>query len=194
MHKLLLEIPNRIETERLYLRSYAAGDGKWYYAMSLKNRDHLARYEADNAAMSLQSEEHAEIVMRDLAVDWIARNHFFMGAFDKKTDEFVAQIYVGPINWDLPEFMIGYFADVDQQGHGYVSEAVWASLDWIFKYLQARRVSLNCDDSNLRSLRVAERCQMVKEGHLRENKHHPDGTVSGTLIYGILRSEFERLK
>ena len=34
MDRLLLDIPTRIETERLYLRCYQPGDGQWYYAMS----------------------------------------------------------------------------------------------------------------------------------------------------------------
>ena len=46
MHKMLLEIPTRIEAERLYLRCYEAGDGRWYYAMSQKNRLYRARYES----------------------------------------------------------------------------------------------------------------------------------------------------
>src|SRR5271157_4680421 len=40
------DIPSRIETERLYLRCYAEGDGSWYYTMSLQNQAHLARYES----------------------------------------------------------------------------------------------------------------------------------------------------
>jgi hypothetical protein len=36
MHKLLLDFPTRIETKRLYLRSYQAGDGPWYFVMSQK--------------------------------------------------------------------------------------------------------------------------------------------------------------
>ena len=59
-----------------------------------------------------------------------------------------------------------------------------------FEHLKAHRVRLECDDSNVRSHRVAERCGMVKEGHIRENKKNPDGTLSGTLHYGLLRSEF----
>jgi hypothetical protein len=31
---------------------------------------------------------------------------------------------------------------------------------------------------------------MVKEGHIRENKRNADGSISGTLHYGMLRSEF----
>lgn len=68
MHRLLLDIPTRIETERLSLRRYQAGDGPWYYVMSQKNKPHLARYEAGNAVMSINKEEDAEITVRDFAV------------------------------------------------------------------------------------------------------------------------------
>jgi hypothetical protein len=44
MHKLLLDIPTRIETERLYLRPYQAGDGAMYYQVGQRNREHLSRY------------------------------------------------------------------------------------------------------------------------------------------------------
>ena len=48
MDKMLLEIPTRIETERLYLRPYQAGDGTMVFAVSQRNREHLARYESGN--------------------------------------------------------------------------------------------------------------------------------------------------
>jgi len=38
---------------------------------------------------------------------------------------------------------------------------------------------------------VAEHCGMMREGYLRENKRNPDGTYSGSLIFGILKSEYE---
>ena len=190
MHKLLLDIPTRIETERLYLRSYQPGDGPWYYAMSQKNRSHLMRYESDNVAMGIKSEEEAEMVMCDLALDWMARNCFFLGAFEKRTDEFVAQIYIGPVNWDLPEFQIGYFVDQEHEGQGFVTEAVKVTLGFVFNQLRAHRIRLECDDTNVRSIRVAERCGMLREGHIRENKRNSDGIYSGTLYYGLLRREF----
>jgi len=193
VQKMLLEIPTRIETERLYLRCYEAGDGPWYYAMSQKNRSHLTRYESDNVVMSIKSEQDAEVMVRELAVEWRARNCFFMGTFDRETDEFVAQVYVGPINWDVPEFGLGYFVDRDHEGRGFVTEAVKATLRFIFEHLNAYRVRIECDDTNERSCRVAERCGFVREGHLRENKRSPDGTMSGTLYFGLLKREFEAL-
>jgi len=191
MHKMLLEIPIRIESERLYLRCYEAGDGRWYYAMSQKNRLHLARYESENVVMSIKSEEDAKVVVRELAAEWMARSCFFMGAFDRETDKFVAQVYVGPINWDLPEFEIGFFVDKDHERHGYVTEAVRASIGFIFEHLKAHRVCMECDDTNVRSWQVAERCGMVRVGHSRENKKNADGTLSGTFCFGLLKNEFE---
>jgi RimJ/RimL family protein N-acetyltransferase len=191
MHKMLLDFPTQFESERLYLRCYQPGDGKWFYAMSQKNQEHLMQYEADNVVLTIKNEEAAEVLVRELAADWLARNCFFIGAFDKKTNEFVAQVYVGPVNWNLPEFEIGYFADVDHERQGYVTEAVRATLRVLFEQLNAHRVRLKCDDTNERSIRVAERCHMVREGQFRESKRNPDGTYSGTLVYGLLKSEYK---
>jgi aminoglycoside 6'-N-acetyltransferase len=190
---MLLTIPTRIEAERIYLRSYEAGDGQWYFAMSQKNRTHLARYEADNVVMSIESERDAEVVVRELAAEWMARNCFFMGAFDRETDEFLAQVYVGPVNWDLPEFEIGFFVDKDHEGQGYVTEAVKAAMGFIFEHLEAHRVRMECDDTNKRSWRVAERSGMVREGHIRENKKNTGGKPSGTYYFGLLKREFGAL-
>jgi aminoglycoside 6'-N-acetyltransferase len=113
-----------------------------------------------------------------------------MGAFRTDTDEFVAQVYVGPVNPDVPEFVIGYFADRSYEGRGYVTEAVRAALRFAFEGLGAHRLRLECDDTNQRSQRVAERCGFILEGHIRENKRNPDGSLSGTLHYGLLATEY----
>jgi len=193
MNKFLFEIPLQFESARLKMRCYRAGDGPMYYAVSQRNREHLARYESDNVVMQVSDEESAEIMVRDLAADWVARGGFFIGAFDKQDEQFVAQIYVGPVNWHLPEFRIGFFVDKDHEGQGYMTEATRATLEFIFRHLQAHRVSAECDESNVRSFAVAERCGMVREGLLRENKRNADGPPSGTLLYGLLRTEYEQL-
>jgi ribosomal-protein-alanine N-acetyltransferase len=185
------QMPERIETERLYLRPYRAGDGEWFHAMSLRNRAHLARYEAENVVLSVHSAEEAESLARELGADWAAGRCFFLGAFERGTEEFVGQIYVGPADWGLPEFEIGFFADCDHEGQGYVTEAVRAVLRCLFGRMGAHRVRLHCDDMNERSRRVAERCGLVLEGHIRESKRHPDGTLSGTLCFGMLKREHE---
>jgi ribosomal-protein-alanine N-acetyltransferase len=155
---MLLDIPTYFETDRLVIRCYEAGDGPMYYATGVRNRGHLQRYESGNTILTAKTEQEAEILVRRLHADWMARNHFFMGAFDKTTHEFVAQIYVGAVNWDLPEFVVGYFVDKDHEGQGFVTEAVKATLKFIFEHMGAHRVRLETNETNVRSRRVAERC------------------------------------
>jgi len=112
------DLPLRMETERLYLRCYEEGDGSWYYTMSRENRAHLARYESENPVMAIASEREAEEVVRTFALQWAEGRSFFWGAFDRANDDFVAQVYIGLVSQDLPEFQIGYFVDKAHEGHG----------------------------------------------------------------------------
>ena len=184
------DMPESIETGRLHLRRYQPDDADWYVEMSRRNQPHLARYEAGNAAMFIHSVQDAAGVMRDFGEAWDTGIAFFIGAFERGTGQFVAQMYVGVADRKLPAFQVGYFADAGHEGRGYVTEALNGVLHTLFETLGAHRVALLCDDINERSWRVAERCGFTREGHLREDKRNPDGSISGTLCYGLLSREF----
>jgi RimJ/RimL family protein N-acetyltransferase len=183
VNKMTAVFPKKFESPRLQLRCYQPGDGKWYYAMRVKNRHHLMQYEADNLAVNIDNEEAAETLVRELAEVWDKHSCFFMGAFNKNTGDTVAQIYVGSIDWHLPEFQIGYFAEVGHEEQGYVTEGVRATLKVLFTQLHAHRLRLACDERNLRSIGVAKRCSMTREAYLRENRRDPDGAYHGSYIY-----------
>jgi aminoglycoside 6'-N-acetyltransferase len=105
-------------------------------------------------------------------------------------NEWAGQVYIEPTNWDLPEFYIGYVADVNYEGKGYISEAVTTVLKFLFQNFGAHKVKSDCDEDNIRSWRLLERCGFKREGHVRENKRHADGSMHGDFIYGLLRHEF----
>ncbi len=182
--------PFRIETSRCILRSYQPGDGPMYLAVGRRNFAHLSRYESGNLVRALKDERDAEETVAELAAAWVSGLSYFIGVFERQSGDFVAQVYIGLSAPELPEYEIGYFADRDHEGQGYVSEAVTAAIQFAFGYLNAARIRLECDDSNVRSIHVAERCGLIAEGHLRENKKNPDGSISGTLVYGLLRREY----
>jgi len=97
---------------------------------------------------------------------------------------------VGPTSWELPEFAIGFVADVNYEGRGYISEAVNGVLDMLFNNLGAHRVKSDCSENNVRSWRLLERCGFRREGHLRQNRKYPDGSFRGDYLYGLLREEY----
>lgn len=198
VHKLLIDLPDCLETPRLIVRPYRAGDGAAYFDVCARNQDHLLPYERDNPALTVQTVEQAEILLRSFAAAWDEHDAFFFGAWEKSGGAFAAQLYIGVVSWELPEFEIGYFADVDHAGHGYVSEMVrHAALPFVFETLGARRACIHCNETNVGSWRVAERCGFVREGHLRGTHGHvllADGSFSGDYLYGLLREEYERLR
>ena len=185
-------LPERFETERLIVRSYEAGDGPMYFDAARRNRNHLQRYESGNILMTLRDEQEAERTVQELADDWRERRCYFMGAFSKEDGAFAAQIYVGMFKRDPLEFIVGYIADCDHEGHGVVSEALRGVLCFVFERLGAHRVRIHCDETNERSRRVAERCGFVREGVTREDTRSPEGILTGTVVYGLLRREFEK--
>ena len=190
MHKFQHDLPSRLDAERIYLRPYQAGDGKFYFSAGLRNKNHLSTYESGNVLCHLKDEAHSELVVRELHADWVARNCFFWGIFHKETNEWCGQVYVGPTNWDLPEFTIGYIADVHHQGLGYISEAVNRVVQSLFEDLHAHRVVSDCNENNVRSWKLLERCGFTREGHLRQNRQNPDGSYHGDFLYGLLRKEY----
>lgn len=180
--------PTPIQSERLILRSYQVGDGAMYFAAAQRNREHFRRYESGNIMMSLADAGQGEAVVRQLAQDWADQKAYFIGLFAKESSAWVGQVYVGPTNWDLPEYVIGYVADRLHEGQGYISEAVQTVLAVLFEQLGALRVWAACDESNQRSYRLMERCGMQREAHFRQNKRLADGSLSGTYIYALLRA------
>ncbi len=191
---MTVTLPSIIETRHLILRTYREGDESWYFEMSQRNHAHLERYEPDNPAMEIKTEEDAKKLIVDFVNAWMNCGPFFMGVFLKESEQFVAQIYIGSVNQTVPEFGIGYFADMEHEGKGYVTEAVNAVVKSLIEILDAHRIRIETDDTNVRSISVAERCGFVKEGHIRENKKNLDGSYSGTIYFGLLRNEFLKKK
>ncbi len=189
-----MDITERIETKRLYLRVYKAGDGPMLYAASVRNREHLSEFESRNVLMHLKNEDGAEVIISKLESAWVAGTHFFIGIFEKATDVWVGQVYVEPTNRELPEFAIGYVADTSYEGKGYISEAVNAVLTVLFEDMGAHRVKSDCNENNMRSWRLLERCGFSREGHLRENKKKADGSFHGDYLYGLLLREYVNLR
>jgi RimJ/RimL family protein N-acetyltransferase len=186
MHKLLLDIPSKLETERLIIRPYRKGDGAAYFSLLQNNRDHLKEHLDE--ATTIKTEEEAEIKVREHHANWVARNSFVMGVW-KKESIYIGEMWMGPVKWDVPSFEIGWFLGKTYQGKGFATEAVKRCLVFLFEDLKAHKVIVKARETNVRSYKLAERCGFVKEGLLRDNAKVDDGWV-GLLCYGMLKSEY----
>lgn len=86
---------------------------------------------------------------------------------------------------------IGYCIGYDYWNKGITSEALTAVMDFLFNEVGMHRITAKHDVENPSSGRVMQKCNMSLEGKLREHYLRHDGTYSDSLVYSILRTEFD---
>ncbi|MDL2288943.1 GNAT family N-acetyltransferase [Oscillospiraceae bacterium OttesenSCG-928-F05] len=86
---------------------------------------------------------------------------------------------------------IGYCIGYAFWNRGFVTEALSAVMNDLFREVGYHRICAKHDVGNPASGRVMEKCRMTYEGRLRGQHKRHDGTHADVLIYGILSDEFE---
>jgi RimJ/RimL family protein N-acetyltransferase len=186
---LLMDIPEKTDSDRVTIRRYVHGDGEAIFALAERNgnREHLSGIADDIAG--LKSVEEAEVKARRHGAEWAKRDRFVAGVWDNIDGSFIGELWIEPKNWEVPLFEIGWFIDKGLEGKGLAYESAKLGLSFIFNELKAHKVIAATDDTNTRSFKLAERLGFIKEGHTRESEIR-DGKRFGRLLYGILRKEF----
>jgi RimJ/RimL family protein N-acetyltransferase len=183
---VLIDIPERLEAGRTVLMAARAGLGAELAVVVTRSLSHLRPWmvwaqEAPNA-------ESAELVVRRMQADFIARRDLCFHIFARRADGSAGQLLGGTglhrIDWSARRFEIGYWIRPEAQGQGHVSTAVQLLSALSFGELGANRVEIRCDVRNTKSRAVAERCGFELEGVLRRDALGVDGLPRDTCVYG----------
>ncbi len=84
---------------------------------------------------------------------------------------------------------VGVWLAAGAQGHGYVTRAAAAMLDWALLERGLHRAEWHCVPENAASRRVAERLGLTLEGTLRESWEH-SGRRWDTEVWAVLAPEW----
>ena len=184
---LLIDIPEELETERLIVRVARPGDGP---AMNAAIAESMAELQPWMPwAKTLPTVDESEAHSRKAHAKFHAREDLTYRGWSKESGEFLVGSGLHRINWAVPKFEIGYFVRTSMAKRGYVTEVVRAMEALAFETLNAERVEIRCDDANVNSWRVAERCGFNLEGVLRRNSRGTDGSVRDTRVYAKVRAD-----
>lgn len=96
------------------------------------------------------------------------------------------------IDWDNKITSIGYWVDLDFQGHGIITRSCRAMINHAFKELELNRVEIKCARENIKSRMIPERLGFVQEGIIREAEWIYDHYVDHA-IYGMIARDWEDL-
>jgi RimJ/RimL family protein N-acetyltransferase len=190
-NKVLLDLSTLLESTRLLIRQYREGNGKEFYHFleDGNNRNFLKEHVSE--ALTISSDDEAEIRVRELIADWVARKRFVMGIWNKSNKQYLGQIWIEPNKWAVPSFELGWFLGQSHQKQGYATEAAHRSLQFLFDELKANKVIVLVRHDNEQSINLAKRCGFVKEGHLR-NHNVINGKIIDLLYFGLLKEEYEK--
>lgn len=130
-----------------------------------------------------QTPESAEAYCRNGEANFIARRDLPFLVFEKRTGNLVASAGLHRTVWQTPKTEVGYWCRTKATGHGYVTEAVNALVEYAFQHMKAVRVELFTDEENAASRRVAELCGFELEGILRNERRAPDASLRNTCVY-----------
>lgn len=182
---LLIDLPDRLETPRLVIRCPRPGDGAAYFEAVRDSLDDLRPWMP--WAHEPASPERSEALARRFQADFLARRDLVLALFERGPDGREGRLVGGSglhrIDWTLRRFEIGYWVRSGHGGQGLVSEAVGVIAAMALERLAARRVEIRCDERNVRSWRVAERCGFTLEGVLRQDALDPFGVPRDTRVY-----------
>ena len=193
MEPILIDVPERIATERLVLRSPRAGDGPLVNEAIAVSHAELAPWMP--WAGTMPSVDESEAHCRRQHAKFLLREDFVFLIFERRADGGEGDLLGGTglhrIDWSLRRFEIGYWRKTGCEGRGIVTEAAKAMARLAFDSLGARRVELRMDDNNERSWKVAERAGFTLEALLRFDAVNPRGEPRSTRVYARVRGAEE---
>ena len=182
---ILIDIPERLEGERTLLLAPRAGLGAELALVITQSLSHLRPWMP--WAQEAPTAESAELVVRRMLADFIARRDLCFHIYARRADGSPGRLLGGTglhrLDWTVRRFELGYWIRPDAAGQGHVSEAVRLLTALAFDRLAARRVEIRCDTRNLKSRAVATRCGFELEGVLRHESLDINGQPRDAAVY-----------
>lgn len=188
MNPILLDFPEIIETERLFIRAPRPGDSPGIYDAIQESLENLLPWMP--WAHHKQTLDDVEVVLRRSIARFQTREDLRLNIYRKSDGLFVGGTGLHEIDWDVPRFEIGYWVRTSLQRQGYVTETVKGLTAFCFDTLHAERVEILMDVRNQRSAAVAERAGYIFEALLPRRSRDPYGNLRDTKIYRLLKEDF----
>jgi RimJ/RimL family protein N-acetyltransferase len=178
---LLLEIPDRIATERLTLRAPAPGRGPEIHAAVSESIEALGPWMP--WARAERSPEESERHCREMLARWHAREELDFCFYRSDDGMLVGKGGLHTIDWAVPKFEIGYWIRTSCSRRGYATEATRALVAFARDRLGACRLEITSDTRNAASRRVAEKAGFELEGIRRSSRRGAGGELADSCMY-----------
>ena len=158
-----------------HLKEYALEENLWIYStVKIKSENDFKKYFNQALRMTKQTTQRAYVVYDILNDSYVGMSRLY--AFDSKNKS--------------TKIGFTWYAS-DSQGSGINTHCKYLILKQAFEELNIERVELNADLRNERSIAAMKKIGFVQEGILRQSIYLPDGHKRDTVIFSLLKNEWE---
>ena len=185
MSKLLINLPEFIQTPRLKLQMPKAGfGGNLHEAITDGYEDYVKWL---NWPQNIPLAETLEEECRRHHADFILREFIRYLIIEKETDEIVGRCAFPSFqaNWMIPQFGISYFIRKSKRTNGYATEAAHAMSLLAFKVFGAKKLEIYCDAENIASSKVPLKLGFKLEYVQKGGWPRYDGQLAELQTYSI---------
>lgn len=180
---VFLKFPE-LETKRLILRRFETTDAENYY--QLRSNPAVMEYmDRPLWRNSLEALKNIRLTHQDFktkrAIWWVLA--------DKRNNQFLGYVGLKDIDIKNKSAEIAYALHPDYWSSGWMTEAVTASLNFLFNQLNAHRCIANINTENEASRGLLKKFGFMKEAVFRED-YFFDGEFLDSEIWGLLKREF----
>lgn len=186
-YRTLIPLFDELCGERVTVRPYRASDAQALKEAVDESREYIRPW-LPFADEHQTVEESRDWIIKQEA-QWLLRENMIVSVWENATSRFLGGSGMHIPNWEARHFEIGYWLRPSAAGHGYMTEAVQLLTDYAFEHLAANRVQIRCDERNVRSAAIPRRLGFVLDGLMRDDRIAPDGQLSGTLIFSLIRKD-----
>lgn len=156
-----MTFPTQIQTQRLLLRCPQERDGAAFYTAVTHSLPRLAQWLswADGLELTLAQ---AEASVRHTRQRFLAGEYAVYYIF-VADGTLIGTVSLHDVDEAAAQAKVGYWLCTGYEGYGYITEALRALLDVAENKLALRRITLETNAANQRSIAVAQRCGFGEE-------------------------------
>lgn len=179
-------LPERLETDRLWIRVGQPEDGNILYETIKESYDFLKPWL--DWVTPIPSPDKLAAFFEKFYQEYLDNKEVVLLIFEKSKGRLVGGTGLSEANWKVRSFEVGYWASQSFAGTGLMYEAVKALTTYALNELKANRIYLTMDVGNIRSKTLAERLGFECEGRLRNHRLDANGVMTDSFIYSIISS------
>jgi RimJ/RimL family protein N-acetyltransferase len=181
---VILDLPERLLTERLVMQVPEPGDGGQLYLVAAASAPELRLF-LDWAEAGVFASQIEAFCRRQRAFFLLRQQINFI--LRRRADGQVLGV-AGMVacDWSLRQFEIGYWLGTQYTGNGYMTEACAELIRFAKRDLNATKITIRCDAANHKSASVAKRLGLIKEATIPRERRRAGGSWITLERYGLV--------